>query len=56
MGSHIDSKMHDGKKMKLFSVLYFELKNEGLIKGATEYCADTYDPPDWRKGVAERYK
>lgn len=51
----IESKMPDGKEMKLYGISFFELDWEGLIKGANEYWADTYNPPDWRKDLVERY-
>jgi hypothetical protein len=35
--------------MKLYAISYFELESEGLIKSATEYWADTYEPPNAEK-------
>lgn len=52
---YIESKMPDGKDMKLFAISFFELTSEGLIKSATEYWADKYDAPEWRKELVQRY-
>jgi hypothetical protein len=52
---YIESKMPDGKEMNLFAVSFFELTSEGLIKSATEYWADKYDAPEWRKELVQRY-
>ena len=52
---YIESKMPDGKEMKLYAASFFELNSDGQIKSATEYWADTYEPPDWRKDLVERY-
>jgi len=52
---YIESKMPDGKEMKLYAISFFALESEGLIKSATEYWADTYEPPQWRKGLVQRY-
>jgi len=52
---HIESKAPDGKINKIYSVSFFELNLDGYIKGATEYWADIYDPPEWRKHLVETY-
>lgn len=50
----IQSKMPDGKESKLFAVSIFEIEDE-KIKGVTEYWADTYPAPDWRKHLTAPY-
>lgn len=50
----IESKMPDGKKMKLFAVSIFEIQ-DGLIMNATEYWADCYPAPEWRKHLVQEY-
>ncbi len=52
---YIESKMPDGKEMKLFAISFFEVNSDDLITSATEYWADTYEAPDWRKDLVERY-
>jgi hypothetical protein len=52
---YIESKMPDGKEMKLYAASFFELNLDGQIKSATEYWGDTYEPPDWRKDLVEWY-
>ncbi len=44
----IESKMPDGKEMKLFAISFFEVDSDNLISSATEYWAETYAPPEWR--------
>lgn len=45
----IESKMPDGRELKLFAISFFEVDSEGLISSATEYWAETYIPPVWRQ-------
>jgi len=52
---YVESKMPEGIDIKLFAVSFFELESDGLIKRATEYWADMYDPPEWRKDLTKRY-
>lgn len=52
---YIESKMPDGKEMKLFAISFFEVSSDDLIVSATEYWADTYEPPEWRKELVQRY-
>lgn len=52
---YIESKMPDGKEMKLYAISFFELDRDGQIKSATEYWGDTCEPPKWRKDLVERY-
>jgi ketosteroid isomerase-like protein len=44
----IKSVMPDGKRLSLFAVSFFKIK-EGKIVEAREYWADTYPAPSWRK-------
>lgn len=52
---YIESIIPNSKEMKLFAVSFFELNCGGLIKSATEFWADTYDPPEWRQNLVQRY-
>lgn len=45
---YIESKMPDGKEMKLFAISFFEVV-DGKITSLKEYFAETYSAPDWRK-------
>ena len=45
---YIESKMPDGKEMKLFTISFFEIV-DGKITFLKEYFAETYSAPDWRK-------
>jgi len=51
----IESKMPDGKDLKLFATSFFEIDSDEKITSITEYWADCYDAPDWRKHLVERY-
>ena len=50
----IQSKMPDGKKMELYGVSFFRIMDEKIIS-ATEFWADTYPAPEWRKQYVETY-
>ncbi len=52
---YIESKMPDGKEMTLYAVSFFEINTENQIFSATEYWADTYDAPEWRKDLVENF-
>lgn len=52
---YIESKMPDGKELKLYAISFFEVDRDGLIKSATEYWGDCYEPPEWRKHLVKRY-
>lgn len=49
----IESKMPDGKEMKLFAISFFEIDSEGLISSVTEYWADSYEAPEWRRHLVK---
>ena len=49
---YIESKMPDGKEMKLFAISTFEIMDEKIIS-LREYWADTYPAPEWRKQWVE---
>jgi hypothetical protein len=51
---YIESQMPDGKEMKLYATSFFEVNSDSLITSATEYWADTYEAPAWRKNLVER--
>lgn len=51
----IESTMPDGKDLKIYAASFFEIDRDGFIKSATEYWGDTYDPPEWRKDLVQRY-
>jgi ketosteroid isomerase-like protein len=51
---YIESKMPDGKEMKLFAVSFFEVSDEKIVS-IKEYWADTYPAPEWRSHLVERY-
>ncbi len=50
----IKSHMPDGKKLDLFAISFFEIRDD-LIFSAVEYWADTYPAPEWRRKYVERY-
>lgn len=52
---YIESKMPDGKEMKLFATSFFGLTQDRLIKSATEYWADTYEAPEWRRDLVRKF-
>jgi ketosteroid isomerase-like protein len=45
---YIESKMPDGKEMKLFAISTFEIMDEKIMS-LREYWAETYPAPEWRK-------
>ena len=51
---YIESKMPDGKEMKLFAVSFFEVSDDKILS-VKEYWADTYPAPQWRGHLVERY-
>jgi hypothetical protein len=52
---HIKSKMPDGKDVELYATSFFDVDRNNLITEVTEYWADTYDAPEWRKHLVERF-
>jgi len=50
---YIESKMPGGKDMKLFAIYFFNINSDDLITSATEYWADTYEAPAWRKDLVK---
>jgi hypothetical protein len=54
-GSALIASSNLRRTMKLYAVSFFELDRDGLIKSVTEYWGDTYEPPEWRKDLVERY-
>ncbi len=50
----IESKMPDGKEMKLFAISFFEVSDDKILS-IKEYWADTYPAPEWRSHLVERY-
>lgn len=48
----IDWKKPDGKEETVFAISFFEIQ-EDLIIGVTEYWAETYAAPEWRKHLVE---
>ncbi len=51
---YIESKMPDGKEMKLFAISFFEVSDDKILS-IKEYWADTYPAPEWRNHLVERY-
>ena len=51
---YIESIIPGQKEMKLFAISFFKIAENGLIEAATEYWADMYDAPDWRKDLVEK--
>lgn len=49
---YIESRMPDGKEMKLFAISTFKIVDEKIIS-LREYWADTYPAPEWRKQWVE---
>jgi len=49
----ISEVLHTYKDQKIYAVSLFEFK-EGKIIKSTEYWADTYDAPEWRKEWVEK--
>ena len=47
--------MPDGKKDELHGISFFEIDLEGIIHAVTEYWADDYLAPEWRKQYVETY-
>ena len=49
---YIESKMPDGKEMKLFAISTFVIMDRKIVS-LREYWADTYPAPEWRKQWVE---
>lgn len=51
--SAVKVESEDGKSI-FYAASFFEMKN-GSIAGITEYWGGEAEPPEWRKGISERY-
>ena len=52
--AHVKSEMPDGKKMEFYATSVFEIEEERILS-LSEYWAESYPAPDWRKQWVERY-
>ncbi len=49
---YIESKMLDGKEMKLFAVSFFAVDHDKILS-VKEYWTDAYPAPEWRSHLVE---
>lgn len=56
----IDQTLPDGEKKRSFCIGVYDIQEDTetgspVIIGATQYWAEAHVPPEWRKGLTERY-
>jgi hypothetical protein len=47
--------MPDGKDVELYATSFFDVNSDNLVTEVTEYWADTYEAPEWREHLVERF-